>query len=190
MLWELFWTFLKIGAFTFGGGYAMLPLVQEQVLAHGWLSQEELINFLAVSESTPGPFAVNVSTYVGMETAGLAGAFAATLGVALPSFAVILIVARCFQRFRSSRLIQGTMAGLKPAVIGLIGGAVLSTGRTVFFPNGFRFSALWSFEFLSSAVIFGLMLKMAISKRHPILIILLAAAAGVAAGFLQEYLGV
>ena len=72
----------------------------------------------------------------------------------------------------------------------LIGGAVLSTGRTVFFPNGFRFSVLWSFEFLSSAVIFGMMLKMAISKRHPILIILLAAAAGVAAGFLQEYLGV
>lgn len=190
MLWELFWTFLKIGAFTFGGGYAMLPLVQEQILAHGWLTREELINFLAVSESTPGPFAVNVSTYVGMETAGLAGAFVATLGVALPSFAVILLVARCFRRFRSSRLVRGTMAGLKPAVIGLIGGAVLSTGRTVFFPNGFRFSVLWSFEFLSSAVIFGMMLKMAISKRHPILIILLAAAAGVAAGFLQEYLGV
>ena len=71
---ELFFTFLKIGAFTFGGGYAMLPFIQTEVQAHGWLSMEELVNFVAVSESTPGPFAVNISTYVGMETAGLPGA--------------------------------------------------------------------------------------------------------------------
>ena len=69
----LFWVFFKIGAFTFGGGYAMLPLVQEEVLSHGWLSWEEIVNFIAVSESTPGPFAVNMSTYVGQETAGILG---------------------------------------------------------------------------------------------------------------------
>jgi len=86
MIWlELFITFFEIGAFTFGGGYAMLPLIQEQVAAHGWLTQQELIDFIAVSEGTPGPFAINVSTYVGMETGGFLGALCATLGVVLPS---------------------------------------------------------------------------------------------------------
>ena len=102
----LFFTFLKIGAFTFGGGYAMLPLVQGEVASHGWMTAEELVNFIAVSESTPGPFAVNVSTYVGAETGGLPGAFCATLGVVLPSFVIILIVAKCFERFQKLSLIH------------------------------------------------------------------------------------
>ena len=77
---DLFWTFFKIGAFTFGGGYAMIPLIQSEVTSHGWMTAEEVVNFVAVSESTPGPFAVNASTYVGAQTAGLPGAFCATLG--------------------------------------------------------------------------------------------------------------
>ena len=81
---DLFWTFFKIGAFTFGGGYAMLPLIREAVLDHGWMDDARIINFIAVSESTPGPFAINMSTYVGMETGGLLGALCATLGVVLP----------------------------------------------------------------------------------------------------------
>ena len=102
----LFFTFLKIGAFTFGGGYAMLPLVQGEGASHGWMTVEELVNFIAVSESTPGPFAVNVSTYVGAETGGIFGAFCATLGVILPSLVIILIVAKCFERFQKSRVIK------------------------------------------------------------------------------------
>ncbi len=89
---ELFLTFFKIGLFTIGGGYAMLPLIQADVQAKGWMTAKELVNFIAVSESTPGPFAVNVSTYVGAELAGLPGAFCATLGVVLPSFLIILLV--------------------------------------------------------------------------------------------------
>ena len=85
---ELFLTFLKIGAFTFGGGYAMLPLIQSEVASHSWLNQEELVNFIAVSESTPGPFAVNISTYVGTTVGGLPGSFCATLGVVFPSFVI------------------------------------------------------------------------------------------------------
>ena len=73
----LFWTFLKVGAFTFGGGYAMLPLIEDEVISHGWLTEQEIVNFIAVSESTPGPFAVNISTYVGMQAGGLFGAFCA-----------------------------------------------------------------------------------------------------------------
>ena len=117
---ELFFTFLKIGAFTFGGGYAMLPLIQSEVEAKGWMTNEELINFIAVSESTPGPFAVNISTYVGAETGGIVGSACATLGVVLPSFLIILLVAKCFEKFKSSFAVKGCMTGLKPAVIGLI----------------------------------------------------------------------
>ena len=178
---ELFLTFLKIGAFTFGGGYAMLPLVQAEVEAHGWMKLSELVDFVAVSESTPGPFAVNVSTYVGMETGGLAGAFFATLGVVLPSFVIILLVAKCFQKFKSSRVISGAMEGLKPAVIGLIGSAVISVGQTVFLPSG---GLVLNPAFLVSAVIFVSCLLFMFKKLHPILIIVLAAVLGIAAGYL------
>ena len=82
---ELFYIFLKIGAFTFGGGYAMLPLIQDEVIAHNWIDSQSLIDFIAVSESTPGPFAVNIATYVGAEVGGIFGSFCATLGVILPS---------------------------------------------------------------------------------------------------------
>ena len=161
---ELFLTFLKIGAFTFGGGYAMLPLVQAEVEAHGWMK-----------------LAVNISTYVGMETGGLAGAFFATLGVVLPSFVIILLVAKCFQKFKSSRVISGAMAGLKPAVIGLIGSAVISVGQTVFLPSG---GFVLNPAFLVSAVIFVSCLLFMFKKLHPILIIVLAAVLGIAAGYL------
>ena len=97
---ELFWTFFKIGAFTFGGGYAMLPLIQEAVLTKGWATSEALINFIAVSESTPGPFAINMATYIGSEQGGVFGAFCATLGVVMPSFIVILLVAKFFDKFK------------------------------------------------------------------------------------------
>ena len=111
---DLFLAFLKIGLFTFGGGYAMLPMIQEEVTAHGWLNQSELIDFIAVSESTPGPFAVNIATFIGTRTGGVLGSLCATLGVVLPSFVIILIVARCYQKFKSSRLVIGAMNGLKP----------------------------------------------------------------------------
>lgn len=182
---DLFLTFFKIGAFTFGGGYAMLPLIQAEVEAHGWMSISELINFVAVSESTPGPFAVNVSTYVGVETGGVLGAFCATLGVILPSFIIILVVAKCFAKFKTSKTVQGCMAGLKPAVIGLIGSAVISVGQTVFFPDGFSVSVVQSpnFAFISSLVIFLLSLIFVFKKMHPILVILLSAVLGIAAGY-------
>lgn len=181
---QLFLVFLEIGAFTFGGGYAMLPLVEEKVLCHGWLSMEEIIDFIAVSESTPGPFAVNMATYVGKETAGVFGSFCATLGVVLPSFVIVLIVAKCFERFRNSKIVRGCMSGLKPAVIGLIGAALVSTGSTVLFPEGVSLAALGTGEFWASAAIFGCMLALALKKAHPILLILLSAALGIAAGYL------
>lgn len=129
---ELFFTFFKIGLFTVGGGYAMLPLIRTEVLSKGWLTAEEIVNFIAVSESTPGPFAVNIATYIGSVRGGAAGAVCATLGVVLPSFLIILAIARCYKKFKSSKIVAGLMSGLKPAVIGLIAAAVLTVGKTVF----------------------------------------------------------
>lgn len=182
ILLELFWTFFKIGAFTFGGGYAMLPLIQSEVTAQGWMTQAQLIDFIAVSESTPGPFAVNVSTYVGAETGGVAGALCATLGVVLPSFLIILLVAKCFTQFRDHPAVRGCLSGLKPAVIGLIGAAALSAGEAVFLPGG----SLVTGTFFTGLVIFGGMLVLAFRKAHPILMIGISAALGIAAGYLQE----
>ena len=181
---DLFWTFFKIGLFTFGGGYAMLPLIQAEVAAHGWLSTESLLNFVAVSESTPGPFAVNIATYIGSEMGGVPGAACATLGVALPSFTIILIVARCYERFRSSKVVSGVMTGLKPAVIGLIGSAILTMGAAVLFPGGVTAAVFSTLSFWVSVGIFALTAVLAFKKVHPIALICLSAALGVAAGYL------
>lgn len=139
-LFSLFLLFLKIGAFTFGGGYAMLPLMQEELLRRGVMDETAIVDFLAVSESTPGPFAVNAATYVGYTVGGFPGALLATLGVVLPSFLVILTLAGCLSRLRASArgelLFTGAMGGLKPAVTGMIGAALLSAASSVFFPSG------------------------------------------------------
>ena len=183
---NLFLTFLKIGAFTFGGGYAMIPLIQEQVLLKNWATEEELLNFIAVSESTPGPFAINIATYIGTKTAGVFGAVCATLGVVVPSFVIILIVAKFFEKFKNSAVVKGCMTGLKPAVIGLIGSAAISTALTVFFSNGFSLNVIPTLSFISSAIIFAVSLYFALKKKHPILIVLLSAAAGIAVGYLDK----
>ncbi len=181
---ELFWTFFKIGLFTFGGGYAMLPMIQAEITAHSWMSETALVDFVAVSESTPGPFAVNVSTYVGAELAGIPGGLCATLGVVLPSFIIILIVARCYVRFKNSRIVTGCMSGLKPAVVGLIAAAFISVGKTVFLPQGFTQAIFLSPDFYVSFGIFLLMAFLAFKKLHPIIIICLSAAIGIGAGFI------
>ena len=183
---ELFLTFFMIGAFTFGGGYAMLPLMQEQVTLR-WgdvISQETIVNFVAVSESTPGPFAVNMATYVGSEMGGLLGSACATLGVVLPSFIVILIVAKCYDKFRNSSVVKGCMSGLKPAVIGMIAAAILSVGMTVFFPAGIAASVFAQPTFYAAVGIFAGALVLSLKKLHPIGVILLSAAAGIALGYL------
>jgi chromate transporter len=181
---ELFITFFKIGLFTFGGGYAMLPLIQKEVLNHGWMEIEEIINFIAVSESTPGPFAINCATYVGMETGGVLGAVCATLGVVLPSLIVILCVARFYKKFKESKIVSAVMTGLRPAVIGLIGSALVSMILTVFLPNGFDLGGIAIPDLLVSLGIAVVMTVLVFKKVHPIIIIVLSAVAGIAAGFL------
>ena len=194
---ELFWTFFKIGLFTFGGGYAMLPLIQEQVIAHNWLTEEAIVNFIAVSESTPGPFAINIATYVGSQVGSaeyggnllfiILGAACTTLGVVLPSFIVIIFVARFYKQFQNSHAVKGLMTGLKPAAIGLIASAVLSMALTVFIPSGFSLAVFKGVEFYISAIIFALCTFLVFYKRKkipPIMVICLAAVLGIATGYI------
>lgn len=181
---ELFLTFFKIGAFTFGGGYAMLPLIQEEVLRKVWLTEQEIVNFVAVSESTPGPFAINIATFIGAKTGGIFGSVCATLGVVLPSFIIILIVAKCFEKFKENSVVAGCMSGLKPATIGLIAAAVVSVGKTVFFPSGVSASVFTDVNFYISLAIFAVMTVCAFKKLHPIAIICISAAIGIAVGYL------
>ena len=180
---ELFFTFFKIGLFTFGGGDAMLPLIQEAVLDKSWATEAELVNFIAVSESTPGPFAVNMSTYIGTEQAGFFGALFATLGVVLPSFIIILIVAKCYEKFQSSKIVKGCMSGLKPCVVGLIGAAVINIAITVLFPSKVFLAAFSGINLYISLAIFVVMAVLAFKKVHPILIICMSAVIGIAVGY-------
>lgn len=180
---ELFLTFFMIGLFTFGGGYAMLPLIQEQVIEKGWMTNEQIVDFIVVSESTPGTFAVNISTYVGNQTGGVFGGLCATLGVVMPSFIVILVVAKCLDKFRNSKVMNGCMTGLKPAVVGMIGSAVISVGVTVFFSTGLSISVFSGLPFYISLVIFIGAMILAFRKMYPAIIIILSAIAGIIAGY-------
>ena len=185
---DMFLTFAQIGGLTFGGGYAMLPLMQQEVLANKWLSEEEIINFIAVSESTPGPFAINMATYIGSETAGFLGSVCCTLGVVLPSFIIILLVARFFMAFKDNKWVKAVMSGLKPAVVGLIGAAIISVAVEVFFPSGLALDVFKTITFWVSAAIFTLIIFLQHKKMHPILLIVISAALGIASGYLLEYL--
>ena len=117
---KLFWQFLQIGLFTFGGGYAMIAFIWEKALAYGWLTEEELLNMIAVSESTPGPIAVNMATFVGSSQGGALGAVVATLGVVLPSFLAILLIAAALRNVMKRGGVQAFLGSVRPCVIALI----------------------------------------------------------------------
>ncbi|MBQ6215984.1 MAG: chromate transporter [Erysipelotrichaceae bacterium] len=183
---DLFTAFLKMGFFAIGGGYAMLPLIRQEVLGHEWMSNAELINFLAVSESTPGSMSVNMATYIGLKTGNIPGLIAAVLGVSLPSFAIMLLIAIFYDRFIKNKAIAYVLEGLKPVVVGMIASAVISVGEEVFFPKGEDVV----FGPLSSCVpffIFLICLGMNHFKKGPIAIIGVSALLGVLAGVLLPH---
>lgn len=121
MLFELFRTFFHIGLFTIGGGYAMIPLIEQKVVNEKkWVSREELIDLMAVAQSCPGIFAVNIAIFIGHKLGGTKGAFYSTLGTALPSFLIILLVALFFQQFRDNAIVESAFRGIRPAVVALI----------------------------------------------------------------------
>lgn len=124
----LFWNFLMIGTLSFGGGYGMISLVREVVLGHGWLTESEFLSFIAVSESTPGPLAVNMATFIGSSQAGLPGALVATLGVVLPSFVIILLVAAVLRSVLRYAGVQAVLDGVRPCVVAMILATAVTMG--------------------------------------------------------------
>ena len=131
----LFNTFFKIGLFTFGGGYAMIPLIKEYILKYSWASNDEIIEFIGISESTPGPFAINISTFIGYKNKGILGSIATTLGVILPSFIIILIIVKFYNKFKETYIVQYVLNNLKPIIIALLTYSIISIGEKILFLN-------------------------------------------------------
>ena len=120
-LWKVFATFFKIGAFTFGGGYAMIPIIQkEAVEKHGWVTDEDILEIIAIAESTPGPIAINSATFVGYRTCGVLGSVAATLGVVLPSFLIIYAISFVLRQFQELKAVQYAFQGIRAGVLALL----------------------------------------------------------------------
>ncbi|NMA85260.1 MAG: chromate transporter [Epulopiscium sp.] len=129
-LQEIFFIFLKIGAVTFGGGYAMIPLIEEEVVhKRKWIEEEEVIDVFAVAESIPGAIAINSSTFIGYKIAGRKGAIAATLGVVLPSVVIITLIASVFGQFQDNPIVQAAFLGVRSCVVALIGVAAFSLSK-------------------------------------------------------------
>ncbi|MBQ9178248.1 MAG: chromate transporter [Prevotella sp.] len=120
-MWEAFKTFFKIGAFTIGGGYAMIPVIESEVVdKHKWVSREEFLDLIAVAQSCPGVFAVNISIFIGYKLKQTKGAVITTLGTILPSFLIILLIAMCFRQFQDNEIVASIFRGIRPAVVALI----------------------------------------------------------------------
>lgn len=177
---KLFWSFFQVGLFSFGGGYAALPLIEEQVIhQNSWLSNTEFIDIITISQMTPGPIAINTSTFVGTKVAGLPGSVVATLGCIMPSCIIVIILAKVYYRYKELSLMQGILYGLRPAVVALIASAGLTIFLTAMFGTG-NFPVAFSDLNWISVVLFliGLVILRK-TKLGPIHVMLLAGVAGV-----------
>ena len=181
ILLSLFWEFLKIGLFTFGGAYGAIPLIHQAVLSQGWMTEEMFANILAVSESTPGPIMVNSATYIGASQAGVFGAAVATLGVVLPSFVIILLISVLFAKAIQHPTVRSVLKGVKPCVMGVI----LATGIALVLEILTGLPGAFSLDFLSAILLFLLVFASVLYRKwkkkelSPILLILLAAILGI-----------
>ena len=173
----LFWTFLKIGLFTFGGGYAMIPMMQTELVNAEFITESQLNDFMAISEITPGAFAINVATFTGFNQAGILCGIVATLGLITPSIIIILIIAAIFSTFSKNKYVQNILKGIRPVVIGLIAAVALRLIYTSIFPEGFANidNFLWPPLVIIPVAFF---LKLKFKKLNAIFIILLCAAMG------------
>ncbi|MBR2419207.1 MAG: chromate transporter [Rikenellaceae bacterium] len=166
-LLTMFGSFFKIGLFTFGGGYAMVPIIQREVIdRRGWVDRDEFVELLTLAQSAPGPIALNTSVFVGYKMRGYAGALAALLGVVVPAFTVILIVAIYFAQFRENVYVNAAFKGMRPAVVALIVSPIVSLSRGM---------GAWKYALAAAVALFVWW-----SGVSPIWLIIVAAGAGVA----------
>ena len=173
ILLELFWSFFQIGLFSFGGGYAALPLIEQQVTRmHSWLTVVEFTDLVTISGMTPGPIAINAATFVGIRIAGIPGALAATFGCVLPSVCVVSLLAFLYFRYRDQRLMQAGLAGLRPAVVALIASAGVTICRTAFTAEQGSFFSLFGVDGVAVLLFLAAFLLLRWKKPKPILVML------------------
>ena len=180
---KLFYEFFLIGLFTFGGGYAMIPLVREVVINNNWLAEADFYGFIGVCESTPGPVAINMATYIGSVQGGILGSVCATLGVVLPSFLIILLIASILNKFTENKHFKNFIKGVKPIVSALI----LSTGILLLIEcigfniedMAFDFKYISAIIFVIIAAIYLVFLKCFKKKVSSILLIVISAILGI-----------
>lgn len=151
MLWEMFLTFLRIGAFTFGGGFAMIPIIQEEIVEkREWIAEEDFLDTISIAQSSPGPIAVNISIFMGYRIKGIKGAIVCTLGAVLPSFFIMLIIAMFFSKFQDNLILEKIFAGVRPAVVALIFSAVY----TLSYRSKFHYKGLIVALIATSVIVF------------------------------------
>jgi len=184
---ELFLVFFKLGLFCFGGGYTMIPLIQDEITKYGWISIDEFYDIIAITEITPGAIAVNAATFIGQRAGGFLGSLAATIGVIMPSFILVLIIAKYFFKFNENPVKKSIFYCVRPAVMGMIVYAGMSVAETSIFPNGinadfFKLLAEHPLNMIDIkslimfAVTFVILLK---TKLNPILVLLSMAVIGI-----------
>ncbi len=184
---KLWFTFLKIGLFSFGGGYAMIPMIEKEIERNGWLSATEFFDIIAIAEMTPGPIAVNSATFVGYKAAGILGGLFATIGVSIPSLVLILIISRYFFKFQNHPLNTAMFYGIRPVIAGLITTAAVFVSETALFKEKLSMDLLikifWQpLEVLNIESIFIFLVSLIALKRfklHPILTIALSGVLGI-----------
>ncbi len=186
---QLFLSFLQIGLFSFGGGYAAMPLIQEQIVdTHGWLSMSEFTDLITISQMTPGPIAINSATFVGIKIAGLAGAAVATAGCILPSCVIVTLLAKIYLKYRNVKTFQSVLDSLRPAVVAMIAAAGVSILTSAFWKNADKI--ILAETDWSMALIFLICLVLLIKvKWNPILVMLLAGAMKLGISVLIKFTG-
>lgn len=186
LLLRLYWEFFKTGLFAVGGGLATLPFLSQMADKTGWFTQGQLMDMVAVSESTPGPIGINTATYVGFTTSGVPGALAATLGLVSPSILIILVIASFLKAFRSNRFVEGVFRCLRPASTGLIAASGLSVAAIIFYtaaPEGLLAGIQWKAVVLAAVLVLATRVIPQTKKLHPVVWIALSALAGIVFSF-------
>ncbi len=193
---ELLITFSKIGLFCFGGGYGMIPVIEREIVAHNWLTSQEFVNIISISEMTPGPIAVNTATFIGYKVGGIPGGVLATIGVVLPSFILILSIYHLLSKYQHHQIVKDIIYGIRPVVLALIIQATIFVAQNTLFREEISYKAILNFSDGShfwgiinpTTIVITIvsLIILLVPKIHPILVILIAGAAGV----ISYYIGV
>ena len=178
----LVWNFFQIGAFSIGGGYAMIPLIQKLIVANGWLTVQEVADVVAISQMTPGPFAINAATFVGMRVSGVVGAICCTVGVTLPSVIIVLIIAKFFFNFQHVPGVRYVLYGIRPVVMALIATSIVTIAQTALFIPEVTLTLqniLQAVDWKAVALCVVSRIAMVKFKVDPVIMIVISAAAGI-----------